>query len=150
MTRVWTEARSDWAKQLWQSGWSAGQIGKELGLSRNAVIGRICRMGLSRNEAKPTVHATYPANRKPAIRTGSISKTKIKAMEKPKPIAEPLAPPPRAPVPLMDLEPHHCRWPIGAGEAVLFCGSGRLVGRPYCPRHCGEAYTERQPKRSAA
>ncbi|WP_293682907.1 GcrA family cell cycle regulator, partial [uncultured Phenylobacterium sp.] len=44
----WTDDRVDLLKTLWQDGLSASQISKQLGgVTRNAVIGKIHRLGLS-------------------------------------------------------------------------------------------------------
>ncbi len=54
----WTDERVELLKKLWNEGHSASQIAKELGgVTRNAVIGKVHRLGLSnRNgpEADPT------------------------------------------------------------------------------------------------
>lgn len=40
-------------------------------------------------------------------------------------------------VTLLELEPHHCRWPIGDPKQsdFRFCGCDRVAGRPYCDAH---------------
>ena len=40
-------------------------------------------------------------------------------------------------LPLLKLEPNHCRWPLGELHEVahLFCGADKEVGRSYCPFH---------------
>ena len=45
----WTEDRVDVLKRLWLEGLSASQIAKQLGggVTRNAVIGKVHRLGLS-------------------------------------------------------------------------------------------------------
>lgn len=40
---------------------------------------------------------------------------------------------------LIELKPHHCRWPIGEGSSLLFCGARRLPKLPYCELHCRRA-----------
>ncbi len=51
---------------------------------------------------------------------------------------------PRAPptpgISFFDLKTHHCRWPLGDGPAVFFCGAARVPPSSYCPRHLEEAY----------
>jgi hypothetical protein len=39
------------------------------------------------------------------------------------------------------LEPHHCRWPIGDPRQsdFRFCGCKRLTGKPYCEEHVVKA-----------
>lgn len=66
----WTDERVDLLKKMWNEGHSASQIAKELGgVTRNAVIGKVHRLGLSnRNgpetddsaDAKPKAEAPKP------------------------------------------------------------------------------------------
>lgn len=46
---TWTDERKAVAAKLYREGWSCSQIAKQLGggISRNAVIGAIYRMGMS-------------------------------------------------------------------------------------------------------
>ncbi|MRX51485.1 GcrA cell cycle regulator [Paracoccus sp. S-4012] len=59
----WTEERVETLKRMWGEGQSASQIAKELGgVTRNAVIGKVHRLGLSnRNEEPVAEAATEPA-----------------------------------------------------------------------------------------
>lgn len=52
-------------------------------------------------------------------------------------------------VPLADLEPHHCRWPIGdpKRQPFGFCGEQIVAGLPYCKAHALRAYTPPRPRR---
>lgn len=60
-TTTWTEERVERLKQLWQEGRSASHIAAELGgVSRNAVIGKVHRLGLS-GRGKPPAQAAAPA-----------------------------------------------------------------------------------------
>ena len=44
----WTDERVETLKRMWTEGQSASQIAKELGgVTRNAVIGKVHRLGLS-------------------------------------------------------------------------------------------------------
>lgn len=51
-------------------------------------------------------------------------------------------------VPLADLEPHHCRWPIGdpKRQPFGFCGEQIVAGLPYCKAHALRAYTPPKPR----
>lgn len=42
-------------------------------------------------------------------------------------------------VPLLELEPHACRWPVGKPGAGLFCGCRAVAGRRYCADHADKA-----------
>ncbi|MFA3919628.1 GcrA family cell cycle regulator [Ruegeria hyattellae] len=66
----WTDERVELLKKMWGEGQSASQIAKELGgVTRNAVIGKVHRLGLSN-------------------RTGGASPAKTEPKEKPAPKAE--------------------------------------------------------------
>jgi len=53
----WTDDRVETLKRMWQEGQSASQIAKELGqVTRNAVIGKVHRLGLS-NRVMPGARA---------------------------------------------------------------------------------------------
>ena len=48
----WTDDRVETLKRMWGEGLSASQIAKELGgVTRNAVIGKVHRLGLSNRQA---------------------------------------------------------------------------------------------------
>lgn len=73
----WTDERVELLKKMWSEGQSASQIAKELGgVTRNAVIGKVHRLGLS-NRAGAT---PAPAEAKPVE-----PKTQAKAKAPPKP-----------------------------------------------------------------
>src|SRR5712664_531877 len=60
----WTDERVELLKKLWQDGLSASQIAGELGgITRNAVIGKVHRLGLSGRAKAPS--ASMPRPRKP-------------------------------------------------------------------------------------
>ena len=62
----WTDERVENLKKLWQDGLSASQIAKQLGgVTRNAVIGKVHRLGLSgratpSKPARPVFKAPRP------------------------------------------------------------------------------------------
>src|SRR6195256_2747829 len=63
-TMMWTDERVELLKKLWTDGLSASQIAAELGgITRNAVIGKVPRLGLSGRAKSPS--STAPRPRKP-------------------------------------------------------------------------------------
>src|SRR5207247_7634706 len=61
---TWTDERVEALKKLWTDGLSASQIAAELGgITRNAVIGKVHRLGLSGRAKSPS--STAPRPRKP-------------------------------------------------------------------------------------
>lgn len=102
----WTEDRVETLKRMWAEGQSASQIAKELGgVTRNAVIGKVHRLGLS-NRAGGSAPAApvkpAPAREKPARAEAAEARAETPAPERkpaePRPAAA--APQPVAPAPV--------------------------------------------------
>lgn len=88
----WTEERVETLKRLWSEGQSASQIARTLGgVTRNAVIGKVHRLGLSnRNQDAAT---TAPSTPEPAAEPAAANSKAAAADEKPAAKAEePAAP----------------------------------------------------------
>ncbi|MDJ0629389.1 MAG: GcrA family cell cycle regulator [Rhodobacter sp.] len=63
----WTDERVELLKKMWGEGQSASQIAKELGgVTRNAVIGKVHRLGLSNRVGGTPAAAAKPAKEAPA------------------------------------------------------------------------------------
>ncbi|MBI1219768.1 MAG: GcrA cell cycle regulator [Rhodobacteraceae bacterium] len=92
----WTDERVETLKKMWAEGQSASQIAKELGgVTRNAVIGKVHRLGLSNRadgSAKAEVDATEDAA--PEVETVAAKPQSPRAADAPRatePAAEPRA-----------------------------------------------------------
>ncbi|CUH53162.1 GcrA cell cycle regulator [Shimia sp. R11_0] len=94
----WTDERVELLKKMWGEGQSASQIAKELGgVTRNAVIGKVHRLGLSNRatssgakaEAKPKADAKPKAAPKAKPAAKPAAKAAPKAEPKPEPKTEP-------------------------------------------------------------
>ncbi|MEY8883495.1 GcrA family cell cycle regulator [Donghicola sp. XS_ASV15] len=98
----WTDERVELLKKMWGEGQSASQIAKELGgVTRNAVIGKVHRLGLSNRNAGASA-ASAPAaaaEPKPAPKPKAEAKPKPAPKPEPAPAAAAPAPEPR-PVPV--------------------------------------------------
>ena len=112
----WTDERVELLKKMWSEGQSASQIAKELGgVTRNAVIGKVHRLGLSNRTAGTPAPAAKPepkakpapkaeAKAKPAPRTEAARPVASDAENKPSvparrqiiPAGQPLPPQPSA------------------------------------------------------
>src|SRR3984957_20115831 len=67
---TWTDDRVEQLKKLWEAGLSASQIAAELGnATRNAVIGKVHRPGLSGCAKSPTAAAARHRTPRPAEQT---------------------------------------------------------------------------------
>lgn len=119
----WTDERVEVLRKMWGEGQSASQIAKELGgVTRNAVIGKVHRMGLS-NRAATAATPKAETKAKPAKPPAAAAKPKAetKAEAKPKPAvkveaSEAEAPEAEAPTPT--IVPHVRRPIIPAGQPL--------------------------------
>jgi len=126
---------------------SAAEMGRRLGVTRNAIIGLCHRRGIALNDRKLRYTKTgKPIERKPPPPKPTTS---VKAPIGPKVVIVPkigAAPfTPRAAdvvsqrIPLIELNPFHCRWPdderdVKTGQHT-FCGHIKRPGSSYCPAH---------------
>jgi GcrA cell cycle regulator len=122
---TWTDERIEELKRLWNESLTGTEIAKRLGLKdRNAVMGKIHRLGLARKniatEAQAPANDTQPPEAEEALH------------------------------PVLLLKEWSCRYPIGdpLGSEFHFCGARRRSGLPYCEAHARIAYTpvERSPR----
>jgi GcrA cell cycle regulator len=155
---AWTEERVETLKKLWTEGHSASQIANELGgVSRNAVIGKVHRLGLSGRATPSRPVKRPPALARPRRRAttpGPASATEETAPAAPrgqKRRSEALAPLPLddgETASILTLRETMCKWPIGdpADSNFAFCGRKATCG-PYCAEHARIAF---QPSRKQA
>lgn len=166
----WTDDRVELLKKLWAEGLSASQIAGQLGgVTRNAVIGKVHRLGLSGRATTSRVKSNRA--RKKAVRQGSgvprlglfsSSNTALRSLSNPDgPKEEPfrsqyveLVIPEDERVNLVDLKEGQCRWPIGdpQEQGFHFCGKDKSEGGPYCEYHAEIAFQplSRQSARNRA
>ena len=153
----WTDERVSTLKKLWLDGLSASQIAKQLGgVTRNAVIGKVHRLGLSgraapSQPARPAFKAPRPA--RPAATTMPSAPRRVIAAEPaalPAVAQQPSVPAFRAEEPgsatVLTLGAHMCKWPIGdpSSDGFTFCGRRNGDVGPYCREHAQVAYQQPQ------
>jgi GcrA cell cycle regulator len=171
----WTEERVELLRKLWGDGLSASQVAAELGpgITRNAVIGKIHRLGLA--ERAKTAAAPRPrsavkgaAARQPApaqivaaaapragghavhgnVALAYAPQAMVVARVAPEDVVIPLS----ERVTLMELRESMCRWPMGdpTTPEFRFCGAKSPIGAgPYCAHHSRVAYQPAQDRRRA-
>ncbi|OPZ76855.1 MAG: GcrA cell cycle regulator [Alphaproteobacteria bacterium ADurb.Bin438] len=137
----WTEEKIEELKKLWAEGLTTGEIGKRLGVSKNAVVGKAHRLDL---ESRPS-----PIKRA----VSEVKEVVQKEVAQKEVVSEPKAPV-RKKLPvkevdkknkktkISDLTSTSCRWPVGdpKEEDFHFCGKETFNGKPYCLEHCAVAY----------
>lgn len=142
----WTPERVETLKALHADGLSASNIANEIGCSRSAVIGKLFRLKLPSTRLKRFVNASA-AQKKRAEREQRYrglaahiverASSPVEFTEAP-PSIDDLAIPERQRVrSVLELEHHHCRFPVGTPGTpeAFFCGGEAIAGRPYCAAH---------------
>jgi GcrA cell cycle regulator len=151
----WTEERVELLKKLWADGLSASQIAAELGgITRNAVIGKVHRLGLSGRAKSPS--SSVPRQRKPRsssmirvprahIRGNTALAYDYVAEPEPELIEIPVEQRKN----LLQLTEATCHWPVGdpGSTDFFFCGGQSNEGSPYCNFHSRVAYQPASERR---
>jgi len=163
----WTDERVELLKKLWLDGHSASQIAAELGhaITRNAVIGKVHRLGLSGRDklavaavprsrivAKPTER---PQMTRPMPQSRGNTALAMQPMIEPQVNVRPASDvviPISERVTIMELREAMCRWPLGdpSTPEFRFCGTRSGPGETYCGPHARIAYQPSQDRRRAA
>lgn len=151
----WTDERVELLRKLWGDGLSASQIARQLGgVTRNAVIGKVHRLGLTGRAApsrpQRTVFRAPSAPRPLRPRESVPSRTPAAAKAKPatRPAPRYVDEGPGIATP-MTIGAHMCKWPIGdpCADHFTFCGRRSEAG-PYCCEHASVAYQPASKKKT--
>jgi GcrA cell cycle regulator len=143
----WTEERVELLRHHWSAGDSASHIANALGgVTRNAVIGKVHRLGLpgratvSRLPANPWGRKCLPPSEQTLARRRKIAEQQEKA-RRAQQIADAVMAHMTKGVDIMELRPSSCRFPIGdpRESGFVYCGCKKHSG-PYCDYHTRIAY----------
>ncbi len=157
----WTEETIARLRGLWAEGLSTAEIGRRLGVSKNAVVGKAHRLVLPprpspirrggtsvaaprkaspRRMAGPTLPplASHPGAVRPQPETA-----RAEAAASPSPVR---------PVPAPRSRSIACCWPIGepGTSSFRFCDADATSGKPYCAAHASVAYVKVRDRREDA
>ena len=111
---TWTAERTEILVKLRKKHQPVSIMVERLGITRNAIIGKLHRLGLSVARIRKPVPTLIAPEPRPA----------------------------RVGVTLLELTSKTCRWPLGdpQQEGFAFCGEVILEGCPYCNGHAKIAY----------
>lgn len=138
----WTDERTDTLKRLWAEGDSCSQIAKKLGgVTRNAVIGKVHRLGIS-GRATPSRPVRVPRQNfvgkehvglLPAEPAGVVPNSLNQSLMK---VAYPKVHG-NSIVAVMHLKGSQCKWPVGDPhqEDFSFCCKSQHGQHQYCLEH---------------
>jgi GcrA cell cycle regulator len=145
----WSSERIEQLRSLWHDGLSASQIAVHLGgITRNAVIGKAHRLGLT-GRPSPIKNRAAGASRPRPVRRPRVEhvahQPRAVAAPQPRRIEPPPPPVEIEDVPgatILTLTDRICKWPIGDPRHpdFHFCGRASAEGLPYCADHARRAY----------
>ena len=150
----WNDETIARLRMLWDEGHSTAEIGRRLGVTKNAVVGKSHRLMLSprpspirrggegqtprRLQPKRMTGPTLPSLAQPvaAVPVRVAARPALRAVFTPRPSVRVAA----------------CCWPIGEpGTASFrFCDDGAMHGKPYCAEHAALAYVKVRDRREDA
>lgn len=165
----WTVEAIERLRALWAEGHSTAEIGRRMGISKNAVVGKAHRLSLP---ARPSpirreVAAERPPHAAPARLprpVAVIPRSTLPPIPATAPVAGASAGPAAPPAPMASPQPsvvrafprfgsaRSCCWPIGEPGTpdFRFCTAEAKPGKPYCTPHAAVAYVKARDRREDA
>ena len=144
LSPTWTVERIELLKQHFEAGLSCREIAADIGVSRNAVIGKLSRLNLTRGrpvaERKLNDRTSAPRPPKALPRLQFEMLAAIYGEADATAVTGPIDEANRCS--LMELDENSCRWPISTpgAEDFCFCGNAAHDSQPYCTGHSRLAY----------
>ena len=138
----WDDNNVTKLRELWDQGLPTAQIGKLLGFTKNAVVGKAHRIGLERRPSPIRRTAVKPDRKKarsPIIPKLNFETAKDELKEK---VFVPQTFQPVVKNLFSKNVNRGCEWPEGHPDEsdFKFCGKERFEDKPYCIDHCAVAY----------
>jgi GcrA cell cycle regulator len=159
----WNEETIARLRALWNEGHSTAEIGRRLGITKNAVVGKAHRLNLparpspirrSSGEGRPPRRSVPRRVSGPTLATLATLAPVARAPSGPAadaPKAQPLLRAVAA-LPRTSTRLSACCWPIGepGTPSFHFCGDSAVTGKPYCAEHASIAYVRVRDRREDA
>lgn len=128
--QTWTDERVNLLKQMWGVGKTAAEIAHQLGggITRNAVIGKAHRLGLSGRISPISTKKIEKSHHIPPAAVALLTEAPVERSV--------------TAISMLELSEKTCRWPLGDPKksGFHFCGARPVPGIPYCGSHAMAAY----------
>lgn len=157
----WSDETIARLRELWAEGHSTAEIGRRMGISKNAVVGKAHRLNLTarpspiRRDGEAAVPRPVTPRRVvgptlPPLPVAPASDPRLAPA--PAPVVEPVRPALVRPVAAPRSRSQTCCWPLGepGTSSFHFCGAEAVPGKPYCAEHAALAYVKVRDKREEA
>ena len=158
----WNEETIVHLRGLWADGHSTAEIGRRLGVSKNAVVGKAHRLDLparpspirrdgpGSGQPRRSVPRPHGSTLPPLSSAQPLALPQAIAPQRPRPVPTPIRVQPIAPRPYGRLVA--CCWPIGepGTREFHFCDAESEPGKPYCEEHARRAYVKLRDRREDA
>jgi hypothetical protein len=152
MTPTWPDEKIEQLRALYNEKYSMAKIASAMGITRNAVIGKLHREGLFRGRAvgrrgpSRTAHkAKAPRKLRPHIEAHRVVGNRVLSVlefdDAPLRAADVIP----FNIALQDLQSHHCRYPT-SDAPTLFCGCKKFGEASYCLPHYELTHKAREVK----
>ena len=146
----WNDENVVKLRELWDQGLPTAQIGKLLGFTKNAVVGKAHRIGLERRPSPIRRTAVKPDRKKarspviPKLNFESADSKEITISQNNKTVLSNLNTSFQASTTNLfgSINKRVCEWPEGDPDepGFHFCKKERFEDKPYCLEHCAVAY----------
>ena len=148
----WDEVNVARLRELWDQGLPTAQIGKLIGFTKNAVVGKAHRIGLERRPSPIRRTAVKPDRKK--ARSPIMPKLKFENnINQQEELNNCSNFQPLLRNTFVSNKNRGCEWPIGHPEEqdFHFCGKERFSNKSYCLDHCAIAYVlpEKEEERTS-
>tara|TARA_B100001287_G_C22673418_1_gene526447 strand:- start:1953 stop:2420 length:468 start_codon:yes stop_codon:yes gene_type:complete len=137
----WDDNNVTKLRELWDQGLPTAQIGKLLGFTKNAVVGKAHRIGLERRPSPIRRTAVKPDRKKarsPVMpKLNFEAKLEEQSENRDNTVFQPVV------KNLFNTNVKRgCEWPMGHPDETdfHFCNKDRFEDKPYCLEHCTVAY----------
>ena len=141
----WSEDAIAQLRALWMEGHSTAEIGRRMGVTKNAVVGKAHRLKLCARPSPIRHERRADARPRPPRATKTAPGVEAVALPPARPVLRSVPS-----VTFGRISP--CCWPIGepGTPSFRFCDADTIPNKPYCDTHAQLAYVRIKDKRESA